>query len=315
MTLSQDNWMVRMPVFNVSQIREFIKHGTPIYGLPRRHHYPSEDVAVTRDYHDIDISENMEDESSVMFPTIDDLLRGGQSQVNVPNSSDTLDDQLDSNNIYTGLTGDSLAFTLVYVSVFTLTLFYVGVRLGRRWRKKQQAINAAQLRNNSVSGDPSPASVSGNVSPALPPCGHAQCARAARNATMLPYAWLPAVAAVHSTAACRGRCAACRSMSQPPPSYSKLFLDEQPPAYNDSLVIKNEEEENSDRDVLVPEDNTTSSILAEANDYNSCDVGHDVVIDMTDHEESIEDLENPEDQQTLLNLPEEESKNSSNIKI
>ena len=96
MTLSQDSWMVRMPVFNVSQIREFIKHGTPIYGLPRRQYYPSEDAAVTRDYHDIDISENMEDESSVMFPTIDDLLRGGQSQVNVPNSLDP--SQLDTNS-------------------------------------------------------------------------------------------------------------------------------------------------------------------------------------------------------------------------
>ena len=92
----------------------------------------------------------MEDESSVMFPTIDDLLRGGQSQVNVPNSLDS--SQSDTNSIYTGLTGDSLAFTLVYVSVFTLTLMYVGVRLARSWRKKQQAAAAEQARNNTVSG-------------------------------------------------------------------------------------------------------------------------------------------------------------------
>jgi len=304
MTLSQDSWMVRMPVFNVSQIREFIKHGTPIYGLPRRQYYPSEDAAVTRDYHDIDISENMEDESSVKFPTIDDLLRGGQSQVNVPNSLDS--SQSDTNSIYTGLTGDSLAFTLVYVSVFTLTLMYVGVRLARRWRKKQQAAAAEQARNNTVSGETAP-------SPApLPPCGHAQCARAARSGTMLPYAWLPAVAAVHSTAACRGRCAACRSLGQPPPSYSKLFLDEQPPAYNDSLVIKNkEDQENSDTVVIAPEDNIASSILAEANDYNTCDV-QDVVIEIGDDEEILEDSDNPEDQQTLLNVPEEESNNISN---
>ena len=92
----------------------------------------------------------MEDESSVMFPTIDDLLRGGQSQVNVPNSLDP--SQSDTNSIYTGLTGDSLAFTFVHVSVFTLTLMYVGVRLARRWRKKQQAAAAEQARNNTVSG-------------------------------------------------------------------------------------------------------------------------------------------------------------------
>ena len=54
--------------------------------------------------------------------------------MNVPNSLDP--SQSDTNNIYTGLTGDSLAFTLV--SVFTLTLMYVGVHLARRWRKKQQ---------------------------------------------------------------------------------------------------------------------------------------------------------------------------------
>ena len=80
----------------------------------------------------------------------------------------------------------------------------------------------------------------------LPPCGHPQCARAARSATLLSYTWLPAAAAavpapaVHSTAACRGQCAACRSLAQPPPSYTKLFLDEQPPEYEDSLVIKTE---------------------------------------------------------------------------
>ena len=129
---------------------------------------------------------------------------------------------------------------------------------------------------------------------------------------MLPYAWLPAVAAVHSTAACRGRCAACRSLAQPPPSYSKLFLDEQPPAYNDSLVIKNkEDQEDSDTVVIAPEDNIASSILAEANDYNTCDV-QDVVIEIGDDEEILEDSDNPEDQQTLLNVPEEESNNISN---
>ena len=156
--------------------------------------------------------------------------------------------------------------------------------------------------------------IAGETAPSpapLPPCGHAQCARAARSGTMLPYAWLPAVAAVHSTAACRGRCAACRSLGQPPPSYSKLFLDEQPPAYNDSLVIKNkEDQEDSDTVVIAPDDIIASSILAEANDYNTCDV-QDVVIEIGDDEEILEDSDNPEDQQTLLNVPEEESNNIS----
>ena len=81
----------------------------------------------------------------------------------------------------------------------------------------------------------------------LPPCGHAMCARAARGAPLLPYTWVNVQSmqqpAAHSTAACRGRCAACRSLAQPPPSYSKLFEEEAPPQYNDSLVIKEDMEE------------------------------------------------------------------------
>ena len=58
----------------------------------------------------------------------------------------------DSSGVYSGLSGDSLAFTLVYVSVFTITLFYVGVRLARRWRRKQQ-ISAAAVAATASSGE------------------------------------------------------------------------------------------------------------------------------------------------------------------
>ena len=80
----------------------------------------------------------------------------------------------------------------------------------------------------------------------LPPCGHQQCARAA----MLPYTGLPAAwvpdlltlrAPSHNTAVCRGRCAACRDLARPPPSYTNLFLEDQPPAYHDSIVLKRED--------------------------------------------------------------------------
>ena len=70
------------------------------------------------------------------------------------------------------------------------------------------------------------------------------CARAARGAApLLPYTWVNIHSLqprVHNTAVCRGRCDACRSLQQPPPSYSKLFEEEQPPQYSDSLVIKDE---------------------------------------------------------------------------
>merc|ERR1719244_1441204 len=191
-----------------------------------------------------------------MFPTIDDLLRGGQSQVNVPNTSDTID-QADSNNIYTGLTGDSLAFTLVYVSVFTLTLFYVGVRLGRRWRKKQQAVQHATLSN--ITTDES-----SDHQPSLPPCGHPQCARVVRTTTLLPYTWMPAVQPIHNTAVCRGRCDSCRQLQQPPPSYTKLFLDDQPPAYTDSIVIKSETVENRELSTEIASENGLEIVNIEA---------------------------------------------------
>ena len=116
----------------VSHIRELIQQGTPIYGYTRRY----------RDYHDIDISENREDESQIRFPSIDELLK--RSQESSQMSGDDDDD-----GVYTGLSGDSLAFTLVYVSVFTLTLLYVGVRLARRWRKKQRENNVQTARLDS----------------------------------------------------------------------------------------------------------------------------------------------------------------------
>ena len=65
---------------------------------------------------------------------------------------------------------------------------------------------------------------------------------------MVPYtglaaAWIPELLLqgpppTHNTAVCRGRCQACRDLARPPPSYTKLFLEDQPPAYHDSIVLK-----------------------------------------------------------------------------
>jgi len=219
--------MMRMPqIFNVSQIRQMMA-GTPIYGYNR----PG---SLSRDYHDLDIEENMEDESNIVFsPSLDDMI----SQKNNINSSDS---DSDGSVLYSGLTGDSLAFTLVYVSVFTITLVYVGIRLARRWRHKHQASRPTALANAPSQGGEE--SVSAVV---LPPCGHAQCARAAMLPyTGLPAAWLPELLSLqptHNTAVCRGRCGACRDLARPPPSYTKLFLEDQPPAYYDSIVLKDGE--------------------------------------------------------------------------
>ena len=107
-------------------------------------------------YHDIDPEENSEDESQIeiRMPTINKKLNDfiqdfHQTDTESEFITSVQDDS--SNNPYTGLSGDSLAFTLVYVSVFTLTLLYIGIRLARKWRKKHQ--QAALQTQGRISGE------------------------------------------------------------------------------------------------------------------------------------------------------------------
>jgi len=250
-----------LPFFNMSQIRQLIHSGSPIYG------YDSPDVVkydsnihMEPDDYDYDTSENMEDESTIIFPSFESVVRRNQIK----------DEELsDQEETYAGLSGDSLAFTLVYVSVFSITLLYVGLKLAKRWREKQNVLNSTE---------------SGSSPQLLPPCGHPQCYRGSISNSSssgsgtgyLPYAglgsaWIPEILTlqglpvaqpqIHSTATCRGRCSSCRGLAQPPPSYDKLFLDEQPPAYNDSVVIKEYNEEN---------EHLTDNICVEIADDGPC---------------------------------------------
>jgi len=231
-----------LPFFNMSHIRQLMQ-GNPVYGYGNRdfvnRDFVNTEFENTLDEYDYDRSENMEDESKIRIPTFDDLMMRKK-----PEQEDTTETES-----YSGLSGDSLAFTLVYVSVFSVTLLYVGLKLAKRWRDRQRSrVTAVQP------GSPGQ----------LPPCGHPQCSRTPQhNATptrgnYLPYtglggAWIPEImtlqgfplpqaqAQLHNTAVCRGRCGACRTLAQPPPSYTKLFLEEQPPAYDDSVVIKENE--------------------------------------------------------------------------
>jgi len=241
-----------LPFFNMSHIRQLMQ-GSPVYGYGNRdflnRNFDNDDDFDSDDEFDYDRSENMEDESKIRIPTFNELLRSQHNnypnQAQQPKESET--------EAYFGLSGDSLAFTLVYVSIFSVTLLYVGLKLAKRWRDRQsRRITASQP------GSPT-------LLP-LPPCGHPQCAIAAEHSSLsmpipsyLPYtglgaAWIPEMMTLqgrlpqpqphlHNTAVCRGRCANCRTMAIPPPSYTKLFLDEQPPAYDDTLVIKEDEEE------------------------------------------------------------------------
>jgi len=271
MNPTTNSWIVRMPFFNVSHIRELMAQGTPIYGLPHRKDYSPDD------YHQY-IPERKESDEE-RFPSISDILNG-RTNLNVPNVNNVDNDEQDA-GFYVGLSGDSLAFTLVYVSVFTLTLLYVGVRLARRWRKKQRIVQHATLSN--ISTDESLSS----SQPSLPPCGHPQCARAIRSTTLLPYTWLPAVQPVHNTAVCRGRCDACRALQQPPPSYTKLFLDDQPPAYADSIVIKSESIVNLEHSAESASENEKEASKSESSFNISSDTDEPNVISNENENEII----------------------------
>ena len=139
MNLSNDHWMINY--FNVSQIRELMAGAGPgpIYGFPRHRH-------AHHHYHDMEPAENSEDEAAAIgrFPAIDQLLREVPRVNAVAAPPETSTPAVPAGG-YSGLSGDSLAFTLVYVSVFTVTLLYVGLRLARRWRKKQQQVATQAL--------------------------------------------------------------------------------------------------------------------------------------------------------------------------
>jgi len=236
-----------LPFFNMSQIRQLMNGNNPVYGLPR---FGNRDFVNTGlddlDEYDYDKSENMEDESNIIIPTFDELLRRKR-----PEPEDQSDTESQTSG---GLSGDSLAFTLVYVSVFSVTLLYVGLKLAKRWRARQSRVSSTEE-------SPTTPPVE------LPPCGHPQCSRVTTNPSTgrryLPYtglggAWIPEImtfqgfpltqaqAQVHNTALCRGRCGPCRALALPPPSYTKLFLEEQPPAYDDSVVIKQDGDDNNE---------------------------------------------------------------------
>jgi len=266
-----------------SEIRELVRQGSPIYSYHRPHY----EVSRAMDYHDIDPEENREDESQIemRLPTINRKLNDFIQDFQTDTESEfitSVHEADGSSDPYTGLSGDSLAFTLVYVSVFTLTLLYVGIRLARRWRKKhRQSAPALQASTTEAPSDGP-----------LPPCGHAMCARAARGAApLLPYTWVNIHSLqqprVHNTAVCRGRCDACRSLQQPPPSYSKLFEEEeQPPQYSDSLVIK--DENILDEEEEAPEYSDAIAIRME--EEASDDSNSDVIIQMENVEVEEEHL-------------------------
>merc|ERR1711936_475059 len=128
-----------LPFFNMSQIRQLMNGNNPVYGVPR---FGNRDFLNTGfvddddvDEYDYDKSENMEDESNIRIPTFNELLRRQRPELEGPSETESQS---------SGLSGDSLAFTLVYVSVFSVTLLYVGLKLAKRWRARQNRVSSTE---------------------------------------------------------------------------------------------------------------------------------------------------------------------------
>jgi hypothetical protein len=94
--------------------------------------------------------------------------------------------------------------------------------------------------------------------PLPPSCNHPQCAHAHellllnRAVTSSAYVgigslWFPELLGLEALrpppAMCLGAdsCDSCRQLSQPPPSYTKLFLEDSPPSYLDAVTAGQEE--------------------------------------------------------------------------
>jgi len=131
------------------------------------------------------------------------------------------------------ISSDSLAFTMVYCSVFTLTLLYIAFKITMKWKKNRRRV--ATQRRTEVR------------------CNHAACQEAVQTETILPYSglgalWIPEMitiqtgrnpnpaTAAHNSRLCNNQCERCKQLALPPPSYTKLFLEEKPPTYGDALL-------------------------------------------------------------------------------
>ena len=136
------------------------------------------------------------------------------------------------------MSNDSLTFFLVYCSIFTLTILYIGVKLSKNWRKRRLLLETLAEEDPPVQGR----------------CNHAICRQAQEVNHLLPYTSFGAMllpglmnietgrpgsvaGPLHNTISCNNSCENCQKLSLPPPSYTKLFLDETPPSYTDAVTM------------------------------------------------------------------------------
>jgi len=275
---------------SLDQLPAFLAEDTPLYvnthsinNINNRDYVPTSSDLGDNEYN-LDLAENIEDESLPLpfYPsrnfdygrTRTDFTSGGP----LTKSPDREDDEDSS-----GLSSDSLAFTITYCSVFTITLVYVAVKLVKRWRVRSVGNIHAQTQQMAW-------------------CGHAHCSQVHHSeANSLPHPYLPysglgsgflpsmirlphpVPLPVHATAHCNDGCDSCRRLAQPPPSYTKLFLEELPPSYGDA-VAKEEEVVVTVEEVVTEEESGEGVEDSVSEDSEVVDRSDSVVVVIQDDE-------------------------------
>lgn len=254
--------MMEWSQFNISQsqLKEFKEFyvNTHNTGMDVMEHMDDMDYSddAQNDYN-YDLAENIEDES--LLPPLPDFPTPGPYSPYYPNTNlgyglrtneyGQIPVKTPESEESSGLSSDSLAFTITYCSVFTITLLYVAVKLVKRWKMRSSSRLPTTRQQ-------------------MPWCGHAHCSQVHQSSVRvaqpyLPYAgigsaWIPNSMVrlapapplplpVHATATCNDGCDGCRRLAQPPPSYTKLFLEEQPPSYGDAVQGEEAGEVSEDR--------------------------------------------------------------------
>jgi len=198
------------------------------------------------------------------------------------------------------INGDSVAFTLIYCTVFFVTLLYIIFKVILRWRRQRDIERSGTA---SYDGTNIPLN---HAATSL--CSHAVCQRShstpsgqlaarARRDAILPYSglgaiWIPEIVSLHNTSSvsfsapsalspsaghntgqCNNGCDNFERLTVPPPSYTKLFLEECPPDYSDDIVLKSEEA-NQTQATACNTVAAAASLLPQSND-DGCGSGVD----------------------------------------
>lgn len=134
-----------------------------------------------------------------------------------------------------------LSMTIPFMAIFVLSLICAVCQKVMLYRKRSALMKAMA-----------------KYPPARAPCNwctSTTCDHQSTVSSLLPYASLASVwvsemtqqnrqrqrPAVHTNQQCNNSCENCKQLQQPPPSYTNLFPDENPPSYSESVGLPEKE--------------------------------------------------------------------------